>query len=227
MACAVFIWARKSRGRDRAAVRLNPAHEPGVHVNNHVYLEPVSQPAPRTWHPNASVNSQTVYSNADVIREHGMTAGAAYTTSVILNTGGQRCELSGAGPSDYEEPVPFNPAYAELDPNAVNLDPENCVSSPSLTATRCAYRRNGRSNEQCKANVTNCRPWCAAHTCTGCGDASKPSTKSFCDGCATNANLDAENYVVSPPPTTTSAYARPGELTLHDEYDEHNRTARA
>jgi len=135
-----------------------------------------------------------------------------------------------AGVADYEEPVPLNPAYAELDPSAINLDSENNVKSSSLAAksTRCAYRRNGRSKEQCKANSTNSRPWCAAHTCTGCGDASKPSTKSLCDGCAPNANLDAENYVMSPPPTTTSAYARPGELTLHDyEYDEHNRTTRA
>ena len=43
-----------------------------------------------------------------------------------------------------------------------------------------------------------------------------------------NATLDAENYVVSPPPTTASAYARPGELALHDyEYDEHSRTTLA
>ena len=43
-----------------------------------------------------------------------------------------------------------------------------------------------------------------------------------------NAKLDAENYVVSPPPTTVSAYARPGELPLHDyEYDEHSRMSHA
>ena len=58
---------------------------------------------------------------------------------------------TGAAPLE-ENDADLLSANHELDvDNAVNVDSENYVSSPLLTAesTRCVYRRDGRSNEQC------------------------------------------------------------------------------
>jgi hypothetical protein len=124
----------------------------------------------------------------------------------------------------------------------VELDQENYVSPSPVrrsVSTRCAYRRNGQANEQCKAQAANSRPWCTAHTCADCSNAPKSSKESVCHQCAlahaTPATASATYSVIpeysvaqsSSSSPAASTYARPHWQTTVDSDDrdsENNRT---